>query len=53
MLYGHNHFETMGDDFVAEDHFMEGRVQYGVHKSAPGGRETPTVFRLHLVPDEE
>lgn len=53
MFYGHNHFETMGDDFVAEDHYMEGRVQYGIHKSAPGGRETPTVFRLHLIPDEE
>ncbi len=52
MLYGHNHFDTMGQNYLAEDHFMEGRVQYGVHKASPGGTNVPSVFRLHLEPEE-
>lgn len=52
-MYGHVHFEYQAHDFLAEDEYMPGRVQYGLRLSAPQLNAEGVVFLLHLVPDND
>lgn len=52
-LTGHLHFEYCEKDYILDDEYMPGRVQYGLRISAPQLVDEGVVLRMHLVPDDE
>lgn len=52
-LSGHLHFEYFPHDYLFEDRYTEGRIQYGLRISAPQLTNEGVVFRMHLIPDND
>ena len=53
MLSGHVHFEFKPHDFIAEEEYAPGIMQYGLRLSAPQLTPEAIVLLLHLVPDND
>ncbi len=51
ILAGHVHFEFRAHDFIAEEEFAPGKIQYGLRLSAPQLTPEGIVLSLKLVPD--